>query len=146
MGGRLKQKQYQYSKEGKFLREFESLSEVVGYYNLKKGLFYQNEDKVKRMDDNTWICQNRIGREAIVKLEKIYNCPYCTSDWSTQKPIEIYNLLGKKLAEFNSFATFEKMTGIPRTTALCRANSGNKTLPKTKENTLVIKYKKQVNN
>lgn len=139
MAGLPKQKQYQYSKEGKFIKEFESLTEVVEKYGKTKGKFYTTGLQ-KRMNDGTWICQTRVGKKEIMKLEKIYNCPFCIEGNYHKKPIEVYNLVGEKIAEFNSASTFEKMTGISRTTAQAKAAYGNKTLPKS--NNLIIKYKK----
>lgn len=140
MGGLAKQKQYQYSKDGKFLKEYESLSSVNEKYKLTKGNFYSGRN-YRRMDDNTWICSERLGRNAIIKLERIYNCPFCSKKdrSSMKKPLEVYNLLGEKIAEFSSGYIFNKMTGLPLGTISNRANSKKKQI--RRENNLIIKFK-----
>lgn len=139
MAGREKQKQYQYSKEGKFLKEYESLAKVLEKYNKSKGNFY-GEKSYRLMEDETIICQNRPGREAIKRIYRIENCPFCNTLNKNSKIIEVYNLLGRKIAEFESLELVCKMTGVDQSTVFSRATKGNKTLTKN-GNDLIYKYK-----
>tara|TARA_R110000868_G_scaffold177798_3_gene416923 strand:+ start:3714 stop:4136 length:423 start_codon:yes stop_codon:yes gene_type:complete len=140
MSGRPKQKQYQYSKEGKFLKEYDSLTNAENAYKLTKGNFYSGKE-YRLMPDETFICNRRVGRDAIIKFYRIEKCPFCKKNDKRSKTIEVFNLLGEKLAEFNSLATLGKMTGKNIVTIFSRTSTGNKYLSKNGDD-LIYKYKK----
>ena len=140
MGGYPKQKQYQYNPDGSFVRDYESKSKVCDEYGLKKGNFY-NSLNYRKLSDGTYIVPKRVGRQAIVKIHKIENCKFCnTNTTKRSKPVEVYNLLGEKLAEFTNIGIMEKMTNLDGATIHNQANSKHKSLPK-QTNSLIFKYK-----
>jgi hypothetical protein len=139
MSGLPKQKQYQYSAEGKFLREFDSLTEVIKQYNFTKGNFYGGKD-YKLMSDGTYISHYRIGREKLKKQIRINNCKYCNVEYSTSKGIEVYNLKNEKIAEFRNLAIAIKLTNISASTIVHSASRNSKGCHTT--NNLTFKYKK----
>lgn len=138
MSGKPKQKQYQYSSEGKFIKEFTSLSEVFEKYNLKKGNFYGGKD-YRLMPDNTYISHYRIGREKLKKQVRIDTCAYCNIEYSTSKKIEVYNLKKEKIAEFRNLAIATKLTNLSASTIIQSALR-NSTICHTTNN-LTFKYK-----
>lgn len=141
MGGRAKEKCYQYNKEGKFLKEWESQSSLVNSYNITKGNFY-NTKGYKVLSDNTYVFPNRSSKRNIARIHKIENCKFCNiKPDSRQRVVEVYNLLNEKIAEFTSLAALEKLTGIPRATALQNATGEHKRV--REGNNLIFKFKNQ---
>ena len=79
MSGRQKQKQYQYSslEDGlKYLRSFESRQDVYDlYYDGSKIPFYQDGNVYYKLPNDTYICNERLGREGLRKAIRKWEDP-----------------------------------------------------------------------
>ena len=138
--GKEKKSIYQYSEDGKFLQQYESQTEVLNKYKMTKGnLFGQGKyaKNYRKLNDNTYISPERLGRDKIRLIVRIDNCPFCNIQYKNSKKVEVYNLLGEKIAEFKNPTVLEKLTGKDTTTTLHRATRHSET---TKDN-LIYKYK-----
>lgn len=112
MSGKPKVKIYQYSSEFKYMRSYESQSEVFNkYYDGKKGDLFQNK-QYKELPDGTFVSWYKIGREGLRRHTRIDNCPFCTKN-ITDRSFSAYNLKGEKIATFSSIRVFQHMTNIP---------------------------------
>ena len=141
--GREKKPIYQYSEDGKFLQEYESITQLREKYKITKGNMFgqgEYERNYRKLPDGTYISTERLGRDGVKKIVRIDSCEFCTTKYKTSKIVEVYNLLGEKLAEFNSLATLCKMTNKPQATLFHRGKNQSKT---TADN-LIYKFKKQI--
>lgn len=103
---------YQYDENGKYIRSYESYSEVFEkYFDNKKGRLFEDNKEYRELPDGTFIAKYRIGRAKLLKLKKIYNCVFCSKN-ITDKKISAYNLLGVKVAEFENMRVLQELTGI----------------------------------
>jgi len=122
--GREKTKMYQYNSNGKYLRSYESQSEVRQKYfskDIGKRPLLLEGYRYGLLPDNTYISNYRIGRDKLLKQEKIRNCPFCHKDKRSRK-FSVYNLIGEKIAEFSSQLVATKLLNIPQTTISYRLN------------------------
>lgn len=134
--GKPRLKIYQYDSKGKYLREYESQSDVFNkYFDGKKGDLFHNKE-YRELPDGTYVSNYRIGRKGIQYWKRIYECPYCIT-YSTDKPFSVYNHLGKKIATFSSIRLFTELTGIDASTVTVSLNRGGKS---TAHNGLYYKY------
>ena len=117
-----KQKIYQYDTNGKFLKTYESKSELLKSYSMTKGNLFGGKE-YRRLPDNTYVTFKRIGRDRIVNLVRIDNCPYCHKSDPRSRTVEVYNLRNEKIAEFDSISTCAKMTGFNHSIILRQCNN-----------------------
>ena len=147
MAGKQKVKLYQYSDKGIYLQEFESLTQVRKvYYNDTKYPMFVNEGNKTRhivrdyhkLPDNTYIAKYKIGRDKLLKLLKIDSAPYTRVD-PRSKIVEVYNLLGKKIANFASITIASGMSNIDQTTLQHRCERKSEG-----RDGLIYKYKNKI--
>lgn len=124
MAGREKVKLYQYSNKGMYLQEYESMTEVRKKYyeDTQYPMFVKESNKTRhivrdyhKLPDNTYIAKYKIGRDKLLKLLKIDNAPYTRVD-PRSKIVEVYNLLGKKIANFASITIASGISNIDQVT------------------------------
>lgn len=135
---REKQKVYQYDSNGKYLRSYESRTELQEKYNLTKDALIVSRNGYKKLEDGTYVAFFRIGKDELLKRLKIENCPFCTTGGLKRKPVEVFNLLGEKIAEFTSIAVAAKMLNLKISTIKSRAKGQFRNV----SGNLIFKYKK----
>lgn len=114
---RAKQKVYQYNSNGKFLKEFESQSEVRKIYfsEVKGKRPIMRNGKYEILPDNTVISHLRLGREIVKNIIKYNNNPYLNIGYKND-PIKVLNLNKKVIARFASINIASKLTNISMNT------------------------------
>jgi hypothetical protein len=127
MSGRTKQKvyQYEYNTYGKFIKSYDSISEVRRIYFFKdsgKRPLLANNTSYKILSDNTIISKERIGREGVVNIIKRENNKYINLG-NLIKPVKVYNLDNKLIAEFISPTLTSKIMNIPLPTLYHKLNN-----------------------
>lgn len=111
MSGRPKLKMYQYSSEGLYMRSYETQMEIFDkYYDGKKGELFMNK-QYRELPDGTYVSWYRIGQKGLQRQIRIDNDIYC-KHYKDDRPLSVYNILGEKIASFNSIRTCANMTGI----------------------------------
>lgn len=136
-GGREKIKLYHYDNNGKFIKEFDCISD------LRKEYFYQDEGKrplfnnkkwklfsYDVLPDNTYYSNYRIGRERLLKLERIANSLYCVNNCTDNTPVKMYNLLHEEVATFKNCYIASLATNINQSSIYHDCNNG-KGMPKS---------------
>lgn len=144
--GHEKIKLYHYDNNGKFLKEFESISDLrKKYFNKELGkrpLCRSKRWELFNYDvlpDNTYYSNYRIGREKLLKLERVVNSPYCFNQATDKIEVEMYNLLNEKIALFKNIHIASLVTKLSKTTIYHSCNEG-KNMPK---GDLYFKYANQ---
>ena len=137
--GHEKIKMYQYDSNGKYMRSYESQSEVRKIYfkhiKGKRPLLHRG-NKYESLPDGTFISNKRIGRNEILKLERIKNCPLCRKQIK-ERPFSAYNLLGNKIGTFYSQGIASKLLGISPKFINHSLNKGKGIL---KSNKIIFKF------
>lgn len=117
--GREKQKLYHYDKNGNFIKVFDShqdlRKEYFQYIENKRPLFNNKRWKIFKYDklpDETFYSNYRIGRDNLLKNERIFNSKLCVNNSKDEKVVEMYNLENVKIAEFKSSYIASIVTGI----------------------------------
>lgn len=117
--GKEKIKIYHYDKEGNFIKQFESLVKLREEYFPqdigKRPLFNSikwNKFQYDTLEDGTHYSNYRIGREKLLKFEKMYNSNLCMKN-DFKKPVVMYNLLHEPIATFNNEYIAAEATKIP---------------------------------
>lgn len=97
---------YQYDSKGKFIKKWKSYSDFkLEYYGSKKRplLINYKDINYQILPDNTLISTERIDRDKVIKIIKIYNSEYVPKrELRNTTPIECYNLKEELLATFES--------------------------------------------
>jgi hypothetical protein len=147
---RQKIKVYQYDKQGKYLRTYDSMREVtMKYFNNPHYPLFENKihigGEIKKriydiLPDDTYVVKKRIGRDKLLMEVKIDNDIYCKT-YKADKPVEVFNLLGQKVAEFANIRVAESLTNIDRSTLDSRLKSVNKKVNKLNSDHLEYRYK-----
>ncbi len=116
--GREKQKLFLYDKNGKYLKSYESQQDLRNEYfpseENKRPLFNSKKWKHFKYDvlpDGCFYSNYRIGRENLLKFERISNSKYCFNNAKHDKPVEVFNLLHEKIGEFKSSYFAHLLTG-----------------------------------
>lgn len=126
MSGRPKQEVFQYDADGKYIRKYNSQSEVREKYfsdDLGKRPLFNVVTPYQEMPDGTYIAPYRIGRDKLREAIRLYNCPYCKKHVA-HRPVYVYNLIGEKIAEFSNIRVASLMTGIDYATITHRVKNG----------------------
>ena len=146
MAGRPMIKCFEYNSNLEYVREYESVQSVRDVYFPNdignRPLFHKQKDYFKSKDGN-FIANYRIGREALRKAERVRNCKFCKTNGNIkEKEVEVFNLLGIKVAEFKSAHIASLMTGISQKTVWARLNySTSKFNVTPNRDNLEFKYK-----
>jgi hypothetical protein len=146
MAGRQKIKCFEYSEDGKYLREYGSIQEVREKFyigdNGKRPLFRDNSGYFKT-PIGTFIANHRIGRDKLMKSERLKNCPFCTYRTGIQdnKAFEIFNLKNEKIAEFKDVHKASLLLNLSYKNIWSRLNSISLSRKFTSRDNLVFKYK-----
>ena len=92
---------------------------------------------------NTFVANYRIGKDKLLKQERINNCPFCNYKGQVQeKPFEVFNLKGEKIAEFKNAFIASKMLNISQKTIWTRLNYSTSKIKETpNRDNLEFKYK-----
>ena len=124
--GKEKVKVYQYNKDGKFIKEWDSQTELRSkYYSKNKGKYpifrkdFRPKDLVEFnisiLPDETLVSDEKIGRIGILKFIKRYENSYINRQARSGKysdnRINIYDLDNNKIAEFKDIDICSKLTG-----------------------------------
>jgi hypothetical protein len=135
---RQKEKVYQYDKNGKFIKEWESQTEVRNkYYSDAIGKYpiFRKDSKgskitsknISILPDETLISSERIGRIGVMEFLKRYNNPYINRSIRSGKyaksRINVYDLDNNKIAEFKDIDIASKITGEPYNTIYNRVST-----------------------
>jgi|GEM_PF-6041379 hypothetical protein len=145
MAGREKIKCYQYDSNGKYLGKYNSVSELRRkYFNKHKGktpLFISKNYHV--LPDNTVATLERLGRDEVKRIFKIHHNPllkkYNTKYNAT--PIEIYDILGNKIAEFKNKSCAEELLKFSKSQIYGYLQKAGNNFPNN-DLGISIKYKK----
>lgn len=134
--GHEKVKLYHYDNNGKFIKEFNCVSDLRKEYFFKdtgkRPLFNNKKWKLFNYDvlpDNTYYSNYRIGREKLLKLEKIANSLYCVNNCTDNIPVKMYNLLNEEIATFKNAYIASLATNVAQSTVYYDCNKG-KGMPK----------------
>lgn len=146
MAGKPKIKCYEYDSNYKYLGEYESVQEVRNKYFSndlgKRKLFESGKNDYYKLDNGNFIANYRIGRHNLLKLERIKNCVYCSTNKNIKnKEIEVFNLKGEKIAEFKNLYIACEMLKIPMNTLWNRLNVTSNLRNKLNKDNLEFKYK-----
>lgn len=120
MAGREKQKVYEYSKKGKYLKTHESMSEFATLYGYSKNIFAVGRyNGIIELDHGRIASLDRIGRVGVLEFQKRKASPYVGKGkniaegrlWSEGRDgeIEVYDLDGDKIATFKNLFVAKKM-------------------------------------
>jgi len=108
MAGREKIKLYQYDTNGKYLKMYKSYQEVKDlYYQKTERPFFctEQEKEFHILPDNTVICKERAGREAVKRFLLRVNNPYLVTELrKKQSKVQVYNIDKVLIAEFQSIS------------------------------------------
>lgn len=121
MSGRPKQKRYQYDRNGRFIREFESESDCRReYYSNITGkypMFNRNGVKFDReyhiLPDDTFLFKERVGRVGVRDLKRRLDSKEFLNINFKEPRIKCLNLDNKVVATFANINIAHKMTNIP---------------------------------
>ena len=110
MAGRQPIKVYQYTKEGKYMTEWSSMADVRRkYYNKQQGKqpFFPDAKGTytaiyHELPDGTYLAKTRIGRDALMRAVRLDKSIFCKDCAEERKIVEIYNLKGRKVANFRN--------------------------------------------
>lgn len=116
MSGKPKQKVYEYTQTGKFVRTYDSQAEAreVNFSNVKgkKPVFQYKEHRL--LDNGNVLVKERIGRDAIKSLLRRESNEFL-KDYKSPK-VKLLNLDNKVIATFKNTNIASKLTGIPEST------------------------------
>lgn len=108
---------YQYDKKGKFLQKYNSQQELRNKYypndKSKRPLLRSKRAKFNYdiLPDGTFYSNEKIGRK-IVTFEKIINSKFVTNQVQSNIPIDVFNIIGEKIATFQNHYIASLLTNI----------------------------------
>jgi len=157
MAGREKKQIYVYSlKDGSFVESFETQTECLKKHFpkdiSKRPLLIHSfriatsKNKEKQtikfgINENFMFFEERIYRDDVVFLFRIYNSEYCKKE-KESKEIEVFNLLGEKIAEFKNLRLLTKLMPFVNASKLTRKLNGiSKNVNRHNRLGLFFKYK-----
>jgi len=145
MSGRVKQKVYEYTKTGKYVRDYESISEYREIYfskdQGKRPIFTHTELGMDyNVIDEIIILKERPGRETIKLLYFIHNSKYCNT--GIDRPVQVFNLKNELIAEFkNTVLLLKLMPHLSQVTVSHQLNRKTSNPHKSRRLGLTFKYK-----
>lgn len=132
-----KQKIYQYSPAGKFIKEYESQSEVrKKYFSNDIGvrpIIRNNEYEI--LPDNSIITKKRVGKAAVKNIWKVANNPFIKLGYNNDA-VNVYNLKEVLIAKFASIKIASLLTNIPTSTIYSQVYSSTTKIVKNKSGLL----------
>lgn len=143
MAGNPPIKVYQYNKDGKFLKMFDSIQDVrKEYYKEDSGKrpFFRFKSLYTILPDNTIVCKEKVGREFVKHVFKRLSNPFVRLD-ETSPLIKLFNIDNKVIATFKDIMIASKLTGISYRTIYAQLNTGKK-IRKEATNFLLFEYSK----
>ena len=144
MAGKPKIKLFQYDVNCKYLKSFDSLTDVRSHYfnDAKYPLFVDSQKEIEKLPDSTIICKYRIGRDNLLKLLNRINNPFIIKDDRTNNnEIEILNIDKVVIATFYNVSIAAKMLGICSSNIHSMIKHSMNSAPKNKLG-IYIRYKK----
>jgi len=146
MAGRPKIKMYEYTSEGYFVREYNSIQEVFNkYYEGKKRPLIYKDNKYAYLPNGNLICTSRLGRDNILKIKRIKASIYVPNAKENRRKIVVYNLASEPIATFRSAHIASVLTGIDRATIDSSIKASPKRTKKYSKTTeLVFKYENDI--
>lgn len=140
MAGRPKTPMYEYTREGNFVKKYESKQEVFDLYyeGKKRPLCNARKFNFAELPNDNLLFEKRIYRDDIVNLLKALSSKFVTNEKS--EPIAAYNLLGEKVASFRSLYMASLITGIPISTIRNHLMPNKKFRKHTRTVELLFKY------
>jgi len=122
-----KKKVYQYTKEGKFLKQWDCKRELVLHYFPQYNGNHpvlRNNDVEYLKQDNTVIAITRIGRDRVLEFVKRKLNPYVNRPKGggeiSDKGVEVLNMDNEVIATFKDYDIAYKMLNIPKGTLFNR--------------------------
>lgn len=148
MSGRPKQKVYEYTHEGVYLRAYDSISEArQKNYPLDKAprpMFLSNElgHECHIMED-TILFKERVYRDDVAFICAILKSEFCNMNKSKPGKVQVFNIKGELLAEFENMNLAIKMMPHINQTVINRhiAKGGRKRSRYFKDCPFVFKLK-----
>lgn len=114
MSGREKIKVFQYNRVGRFIRSYQSISEVRDLYYPdtvgKYPMFVKNEE-YHLLPDDTIVVKHRIYRDDVVKMFYRMDNPLIFTE-NDIDPIDVFNMDGDLIATFINPRTASILTGF----------------------------------
>jgi hypothetical protein len=135
---------YQYSSEGKYLKCFNSCSElravyysdIAGKFPLMRGKRWELFE-YEQLPDGTFYSTYRLGKKNLLRCERIFKSKFCVNTSSSDKEVEVFNLNHEKIGEFKNKYIADLLTGISHNKISHDINRG-KGIPKEE---IYFKYK-----
>lgn len=128
MSGRPKSKVYLYDTDGKYLREYESISLFCREFQFSENLFSNYAGEVYEFEDGRVGALYKIGREGILKYRRYKSSEY-TKEYrgrkiaesvltknGKNKEVAVYNLDGELIATFKNSYFAKKLMNIDSNT------------------------------
>lgn len=149
--GRTPIKIFEYNEKGVFIRKFKTEAECRAFHypddigKRPTRPFERLEIKFGKTPDGNYLFTERIGREKIKLVIRVYNSEYCTDLIKEDKKIiQVFNLENILLLEARNLNTLSKLTGINSSTILTQVKRkpGSKA-SKIMPNGLIFKYKQE---
>lgn len=142
MAGLKKIKTYQYDKDGKRLKVFNSMQEVRDKYykGAKYPMFKSIKDPtMHKLPDGTFLFKSPTYRNEIKNKIRRFNNNLIVGE-NKHKPIEVINIDGVKVAEFYNESMASKLMSISRN-KIASYLRGKKTRTASNELGIYIRYK-----
>lgn len=120
---RAKRKVYIYNEKGKYIKNYESVSEFCkAHFNYKKGVFADTDTIL--LEGNNLACINRTYRNDVVKLIRKHTNPFNKignkKSVLNNKHVLLYDVNGKFLAEFANIHIAAKLTNEKSANIYCK--------------------------
>ena len=128
MAGRKKIGIYHYTEKGKFIRSYDSCSELreIWYDGTKFPLFTKS-NIYHRLPNGDLIFKERVGRQKVIFYHEVDINIYTnrSNTLGVNKPVACYDLLGREIGRFRNIVDASTMTGYNYGTIMggCKASS-----------------------
>jgi hypothetical protein len=146
MAGKPAIKIFQYSNEGKYIKTFNSISEIHReYFNDSKYPFFVGVQNIlEKLPDNTIICKERLGRDKIKAILRRLSNPFILKDdRSNSNEIEVLNVDKIVIATFFNISMASKLLNISANSIHAIMKSSMNGYPKNKYG-VYFRYKEKL--